>query len=272
MSFLLFQLCLVLYLLAAAAYLVVFFSGKRQIRPAARALFLAAAIVHTVAVVARYLDTGHTPITSMHETVSFLAWSVSWSFLLFRWRCAVRNLGVFVSVLVFALMMIAAVSSRKIQPLAPALQSWWLPVHTSVSLVAYAFLALAFLGAVMYLLQEHELKRKRFGFFYLRLPSLESTDKLNHYCLSIGFPLLTLGLITGSLWAKQAWGTYWHWDPKETWSLITWLLYAAVLHQRFTVGWRGRRAAVLSIIAFLSVLFTLWGVTCLLPGLHTYAA
>ena len=147
-----------------------------------------------------------------------------------------------------------------------------LPEHIVEWLQLGAFLALACIGGVMYLLQERAIKTKRFGLFYSRLPSLEALDKLNHHCLSVGFPLLTLGLITGSIWAKQAWGAYWHWDPKETWSLVTWFLYAAAVHQRFTVGWRGRRVAILSIIAFLAVLFTLWGVSFLLKGVHTYVS
>lgn len=132
-----------------------------------------------------------------------------------------KNLGVFVSLLVLSLMLVAAFASRGVASLPPALQSWWLPVHASIALFADGF-ALACIGGIMYLLQEREIKNKRFGLFYSRLPSLEALDKLNHHCLSVGFPLLTLGLITGSFWAKQAWGAYWHWDPKETWSLVTW--------------------------------------------------
>lgn len=272
MSFFLFQASFLVYVLSAAAYLVYFLSKRTGTRQIGHALFLAAAALHTITIVSRYFEAGHTPITSHHETVSFFAWSLGGCYLSFRWRYTVKNLGVFVSVLVVMLMLAATFSSREILPLPPALQSWWLPVHASIALIADGFLALACIGGIMYLLQEREIKQKRFGLFYSRLPSLEALDKLNHHCLSVGFPLLTLGLITGSIWAKQAWGAYWHWDPKETWSLITWFLYAAVVHQRFTVGWRGRRAAILSIIAFLSVLFTLWGVSFLLKGVHTYVA
>jgi cytochrome c-type biogenesis protein CcsB len=150
------------------------------------------------------------------------------------------------------------------------LRSLWLPVHASIAIMSYGFLALAFCGGIMYLLQERELKNKRFGLFYTRLPSLEALDNLNSHCLAVGFPLLTLGMITGSVWSKQTWGMYWQWDPKETWSLVTWFFYAALLHQRFTVGWRGRRAAIMAIIGFSAILFTLWGVTYLLGGIHSY--
>ncbi|WP_028581114.1 c-type cytochrome biogenesis protein CcsB [Desulfogranum japonicum] len=272
MSFVLFQLSLAGYCLATAGYLAFFFTQKKKIRPVARKLFFIAAILHTFNIVFRYIEAGHTPITSHHETISFFAWSVSWCYLSFRWRYTVKNLGTFAAILVLVLMTVAAMASREIIPLSPTFQSWWLPVHASVTLVANAFFAISCLGSVMYLLQEREIKGKRFGLFYSRLPSLDALDNLNHHCLSIGFPLLTLGLITGVLWAKQVWGAYWHWDPKETWSLITWFLYAAVMHQRFTVGWRGRRVAILSIVAFVSVLFTLWGVSFLLKGVHNYAS
>jgi cytochrome c-type biogenesis protein CcsB len=104
-----------------------------------------------------------------------------------------------------------------------------------------------------------------------RLPPLKVLDDLNYQALKFGFPLLTLGIITGAVWANYAWGRYWDWDPKETWSLITWLLYAALLHQRLTVGWRGRKAAIMAIIGFLAVLFTFLGVNLLLSGLHAYS-
>jgi cytochrome c-type biogenesis protein CcsB len=266
----LFVLTFAAYILATAAYIVFFVSQKNNIRTTARYLLLAAGIIHTVTIGSRYLAAGHTPLTTHHDTISFFAWSIAWAFLSFRWRYKIKNFGTFVSIIILILMVIAALSSKKITELPPALQSGWLPVHATIAILANGFLALAFCGGIMYLLQERELKQKRFGFFYSRLPSLDALDSLNQHCLAIGFPLMTLGIITGSFWAKQAWGAYWHWDPKETWSLITWFLYAALLHQRFTVGWRGRRAAIMVIIGFCAVLFTLWGVTYLLPGVHSY--
>ncbi len=272
MSFFLFQSALAVYLLSVAAYLVFFLTRRAGMRRIGHGIFLAAFLLHSAGIAARCAEAGYTPITSHHETVSFFAWALAGCYLSFRWRYPVRNLGAFVSPFVLILMLVAALSSRSILPLPPALQSWWLPVHASLTLIANGFLALACIGGIMYLLQEGEIKKKRFGFFCTRLPSLESLDQLNHHCLTLGFPLFTLGLITGSLWAKQAWGAYWHWDPKETWSLITWLLYAALIHQRLTVGWRGRRAAVLTILALLSALFTLWGVSFLLEGVHSYVS
>ncbi|MBU0729083.1 MAG: c-type cytochrome biogenesis protein CcsB [Proteobacteria bacterium] len=267
---LLFSATFLCYILATAAYVVFFFSQNKKIRLGARSIFFVAGVLHFIYLIVRYVAAGHTPLTSNHEAVSFFALTITWAFLSFRWRHQVKNFGTFVSPVVTLLMLVAVLSSKHIKELPPALQSNWLPVHASIALMAYGFLALAFCGGIMYLLQEREIKKKSFGLFYSRLPSLDALDSLNHHCLAIGFPLMTLGIITGSIWARQAWGTYWQWDPKETWSLITWFIYAALLHQRLTVGWRGKRAAIMSIIGFSAVLFTLWGVSFLLSGLHSY--
>ncbi len=270
-NYLLFNAVLLVSFVACAVYLVFFFSQREHLRKVARIIFLSSGILQTLYILSRYLIAGYTPITSQHEAVTFFAWSVTWAYLSFHWRYSVKNFGTFVSILTLIMLVIAAFASRAFEPLTPALQSLWLPVHAGVSVMAYGFLALAFCGGLMYLLQERELKSKRFGFFYSRLPSLESLDQLNSHCVTTGFVFLTLGIISGSAWARQAWGTYWHWDPKETWSLITWFLYAAQIHQRLTYGWRGKRAAVMAVIGFCAVLFTLWGVTFLLGGVHSYA-
>ncbi len=270
-SYLLFQLVLAASGMALIFYGLFFVKQKEKIRTIARFTLLASGILQTIYIVLRYLQAGYTPITSQHETIVFFAWSVTWAYFSFRWRYNVKNFGTFISLLIVILLLIAAQASSTINTLPPALQSWWLPVHASISVISYGFLALGFCSGIMYLLQERELKKKRFGYFFTRLPSLDALDQLNSHCLATGFMLFTLGIITGSIWAKQAWGTYWHWDPKETWSLITWFLYAAQIHQRFSAGWRGKRAAVMAVIGFAAVLFTLWGVTYLLGGVHSYA-
>lgn len=270
-SYLLFQSVLVVTFLASSAYCVFFVSQKKRVRDAARLLLVLSGVLQTLYILSRYQLAGHTPITSQHEAVVFFAWATTWAYLSFRWRYSVKNFGTFVSLLIFLLLVLSALSSREVSQLLPALQSWWLPVHAGVSLLAYGFLSLAFCGGLMYLLQERELKSKRFGYFFQRLPSLDALDQLNSHCLTAGFVFLTLGIVTGSIWARQAWGTYWQWDPKETWSLVTWFIYLIQIHQRFTVGWRGKRASVMAIFGFAAVVFTLWGVTYLLGGVHSYA-
>lgn len=270
-NYLLFQSVLGVTFVASAAYLVFFVSQNPKTRKIARMILIVSGILQTLYIGSRYVIAGHTPITSQHEAVVFFAWSTTWAYLSFRWRYTVKNFGTFVTCLIFILLLISSLSSRDITPLLPALQSAWLPIHAGVSIVAYGFLSLAFCGGIMYLLQERELKNKTFGYFFSRFPSLEALDQLNNHCLTAGFVFLTMGIVTGSVWARQAWGTYWQWDPKETWSLITWFLYLVQIHQRFTVGWRGKRAAVMAIVGFGAVVFTLWGVTYLLGGVHSYA-
>ena len=270
LTYLLFQAVLGITFLATAAYSVYFFSQNKQIRKIARIIMVASGVLQTFYIILRFTLAGYTPITSQHEAVVFFAWATTWAYLSFRWRHTVKNFGTFVSVLIFCLIVIASLSQKNIDPLSPALQSWWLPIHAGFSLIAYGFLSLAFCGGLMYLLLERELKSKKFGYFFARFPSLDSLDQLNNHCLTTGFIFLTIGIVTGSIWARQAWGTYWQWDPKETWSLISWFLYLVQLHQRFTVGWRGKKAAVMAVIGFAAVIFTLWGVTYLLGGVHSY--
>lgn len=270
LNHILFLLVLGVNIAATAAYIVFFITRRNGVRTIARRVLVASGILQTLYLVIRYGLVGHTPITSHHEAVVFFAWSTTWAYLSFRWRYTVRNFGTFVSLLISCFLLIAALSDKAVMPLVPALQSHWLPIHAGTSIVAYGFLSLAFCGGLMYLLLERELKNKTFGYFFDRLPSLDSLDQLNSHCLSAGFGFLTLGIVTGSIWARQAWGTYWQWDPKETWSLITWLVYLVQIHQRFTVGWRGKRAAFMAIFGFAAILFTLWGVTYL-GGAHSYA-
>ncbi len=258
MGDLLFKGTFLLYLLSTIIYSVFFFSQNKTVRKTARMFLLGAGIFHTIYLIFRYFEAGHTPLTSNHDIVSFFSWAMAWGFLSFRWRYQIKNFGSFVSILITLQLIVAAMSSSEVRELQPELQNILFPIHASIIITAIAFLAMAFCGAIMYLLQERELKSKRFGFFFSRLPSLDALDTLNHHCLSIGFPLLTLGMITGLIWSKQVFGSFWSWDPKETYSLITWLLYAAILHQRFTVGWRGRRIAFFTIIGFVVSLITFW--------------
>jgi cytochrome c-type biogenesis protein CcsB len=143
--------------------------------------------------------------------------------------------------------------------LPPILQSNWFWFHALLAFASYACFTIAAGVAVMYLTQRYFLKKKHFGALFQKLPSLDTMDEISYRCLTIGFPLLTVAIISGSIWSEQAMGSYWIWDRKQTWSLIIWFIYAALLHGRLTIGWRGKRAAILSIIGFVVVLFTFLG-------------
>ncbi|MFV1956455.1 MAG: c-type cytochrome biogenesis protein CcsB [bacterium] len=209
--------------------------------------------------------------TNMYESLVFFSWCMVVAYLLITIRYPAPVLGAFVMPVAFVMMAASATMPDKgIAEIPSALKSYWFPFHVTFSFMGDALFALAAAAGVMYLIQEKQLKSKKLGAFYYRLPSLGILDQINYRALTVGFPLLTLGIITGSVWAQDAWGAYWSWDPKEIWSLITWLIYAALLHTRFTVGWRGKRAAYLSIIGFVAVLFTFLGVNLLSSGLHSY--
>jgi cytochrome c-type biogenesis protein CcsB len=159
--------------------------------------------------------------------------------------------------------------SDAIQPLLPALKSNWLIAHVVACFIGYAAFAIAFGMSIMYLLKIKDTEDQ--GTLLARLPDFTVLDELTHQMIMFGFLFLSIGIITGAVWANSAWGRYWGWDPKETWSLITWFVYATLLHARMMRGWHGRRIAILSIIGFAAVMFTYFGVNYL-PGLHSYGA
>jgi cytochrome c-type biogenesis protein CcsB len=270
MNLLFFQAAFAVYLLGTLAYLAYGILFRELLRKLANGGIALGFTLQTLAILTRYGEAGHTPVTNLYESLSFFAWMIMGLLLLAAWRYNVKVLGVFLCPVALLLMVFSLALPKEIVPLAPALKSFWHPFHVTFAFLGDACFALAFCCGIMYLIQEHQIKSKRLGTLVRRLPSLQVLDDLSYRALAWGFPLLTLGIITGAVWAEYAWGRYWGWDPKETWSLITWLLYAALLHQRLTAGWRGRRAAIMAIVGFLAVLFTFLGVSFLLPGLHAY--
>ena len=270
MNIFFFKFSTLLYLLGALGYCAYIISLREFLSKSAFTAVLIGFASHTLALITRYAEAGHTPVTNLHESLSFFAWMVIGILLVANLKYKIKVLGALLTPIALILMLFAYALPKEIVPLAPVLRSFWHPFHVIFAFLGNAIFALAFSCGIMYLVQEHQLKSKRIGAITQRLPSLKVLDDLNYQSLTYGFPLLTLGIITGAIWAEYAWGRYWSWDPKETWSLITWLLYAALLHQRLTVGWRGRKAAIMAIVGFLAVLFTFLGVNLLLPGLHTY--
>jgi len=226
---------------------------------------------HLIDFIIRYYKSKHFPVTTLYEALTFFALVIVFFQILIDLKYKAKGICIFSILFSTLLMIIAAFLPCKITELPPALKSFWLPLHVLFSFLGNGMFAIACGIGVVYLVQLKFLKNKKLSGLFFKLPSLETLDNLNYICLSIGFPLLSLGIITGSIWASQAWGSYWSWDPKETWSLITWFIYAALLHGRINARWRGKKSAIFSIIGFGVVLFTFLGVNLLLPGLHTYA-
>ncbi len=265
----LFELALTFYFAATIVGVVELFRGSRA---TTRIMLVLAAVgfaLHTANIAVSLLS-GRIPVTNMHEASSFFSWCIVLLFFFIEYRYRIGLLGSFIMPVVFILMLSSSVLPREIKPVSPMLQSYWLGIHTALAFLGDAAFALAAGIGVMYLVQEHFIKRKRLGSLSHRLPSLQILDEVSYKLITLGFPLLTLAIITGALWAESAWGSYWRWDPKEVWSLITWLIYALVLHVRLTAGWRGKKAAILSIFGFSVVIFTFFGVNLLLKGVHTF--
>ena len=224
----------------------------------------------TLAIIPRVVSCGCLPAATFGETLLLLAWALVAAFLVLNWRHPVKVLGALAAPLAALMVSGALVLPAGQETVPPALKGFWLTVHICLALMGYAALALACLGGVLYLVQERQIKGKRLGYFYRRLPSLSQLDNLNYWCLTIGFPLLTLGIITGSLYAQHTLGRFWSWDPKETLTLIAWLIYAVLVHERLTVGWLGRRAALLAIGGFLVLVVTFVAANLWLSGYHSF--
>jgi cytochrome c-type biogenesis protein CcsB len=271
MGTILFELALTFYFIATIISAVDIFKGIKESSKLMLIITGVGFLIHSASIVYRYAAAGHLPITSMHEASSFFAWCVVVIFFFLEHRYKIGIMGSFILPVVFMLMILSSVLPREIHPLSPVLRSYWLGIHTFLAFLGNAAFAAAFGIGIMYLLQEHFLKSKHTHGLFKRLPSLQILDEMNYKLITLGFPLLTLAIITGALWAESAWGSYWRWDPKETWSLITWFIYALILHIRLTAGWRGKKAAILSIIGFAVILFTFFGVNILLKSVHTFS-
>ncbi len=238
-------------------------------------LLMVGFVIHSVGLVFRWLEThqtgyGYVPLSNMYESLIFFSWTIILIYLILELKYQQKIIGVFITPLAFlaiALTSIVPGIDAKITPLMPALQSNWLTIHVTTCFFGYASFAVSFGVSILYLIKEKRMKKGEMGW----LPSASLLDEINYKSIIIGFPMLTLGIITGAAWANYAWGSYWSWDPKETWSLITWFVYAAFLHARLVRDWRGKKAAILSIIGFGAVLFTYFGVNYIVSGLHSYA-
>jgi len=232
---------------------------------------------NTIGMIMRWMESyrmgiGHAPLSNMYESLVFFSWTIAVIYLVIERSYKNRIIGAFAMPIAFLAMAYASLSpnvSDRIQPLIPALKSNWLIAHVITCFLGYAAFAIAFGVSVMYLV-----KRRATGETEMRLlarfPDSDVLDEVTHQMVMFGFLFLSIGIITGAVWANSAWGSYWSWDPKETWSLITWFIYATLLHARMMRGWHGKRIAYLSIIGFMAVIFTYLGVN-LLPGLHSYA-
>lgn len=261
---------LLLYLLSTAAFMVFTVRQNKRAGRSGNWLIGAGFALHTLSLFIRTIGHGQLPILNFAEALGFFGWTVAGGYLILFYRFRLHVLGAFASPLALLTTVLCTIITSEPLNITPIFQSVWLTLHLGFVFSGYGFFGLASIAGGMYLMQERQIKSKKPGRIYKRLPSLNVLDNMNNFSITLGFPLMTIGMITGMVLAQTTLGTYWRWDPKEVWSLILWLLYAALLHQRLAVGWRGRKAAIMSIVGFSLLCFTFAGVSYLMPGYHSF--
>jgi cytochrome c-type biogenesis protein CcsB len=270
MDILFLKASLVVYLISALGYICSLYVKRVLVAKVSTWVFFFAFAFHTMFFAFRYIETGQTPVISLHEALSFFAWAMAGIYLAFQLKTKTRILGAFVSPLTFLLMIAASAGLGGHVSLPGILQSNLVPVHVFLTVTGEALFALASCAGAMYLIQEGLIKNKKMSSFIRILPSLTDLDKINHMCLMWGFPLLTLGVLVGSIWARTAWGSLWQWDPKQVWTLTAWFAYALLLHQRLAIGWKGHKAALFSIMAFTILLALLVVINLFFATMHSF--
>jgi len=252
----------------------------------------------------RWLENGYFPLSNLYESLLFFIWGITGITIFVEKRIAISLIGAVTSPLSLFVVAFATLSlpegMQKAAPLVPALKSNWLMMHVSIMMLSYSTLITGSLLSILFLVltlgknvslqgnsigttESEKVNTKNMSMAVLEgtLPNksvngseglglLETLDNLSYRIIGLGFPLLTIGIIAGAVWANEAWGAYWSWDPKETWALITWFVFAAYLHARITKSWQGKRPAILASIGFVVVWICYLGVNFLGKGLHSY--
>lgn len=261
----LFAATILLYFIAMAMYFFIVATKNEKRGGVAQRILTLGFIAHTLAIIVRGIGAGRVPLANQYEFATAFAWGIALFFMIYMKKYKLNSIGAFIAPILFLIIGYAAMQNRTVRPLMPALQSGWLVIHVSMAVIGYGAFAVAAGVSLMYLA-----KRKSARVRALALPSDAELDSMSYKAVKVGYLFLTLCIITGAIWAQYAWGRYWAWDPKETWSLITWIIYTIYLHQRFRKGMKDTKAAWFCVVGFLCVVFTYIGVNNLLPSLHSY--
>lgn len=279
---LLVNISFLVFILASLFYAAYNLFRKENIKKgsgyAGSALMLAGLLMTTVAILLRWRDAGRPPFSNMYESLICFAWSIALVYLVLELVYKIRVAGVIAAVMAAVSIAAASFFDKTIMALVPALQSDWLAYHVLTCFVGYAAFAISAGTSVLYLYLKFTGKASKPGAKDAGTSSseiLKAMQSFNYEAVRFGFLFLGIGIITGAVWANEAWGTYWSWDPKETWSLITWIIYMILIHFKYVSGRFGVKDlntfnAVCSIIGFFAVIFTYFGVNFVLSGLHSY--
>jgi len=266
------SLTLLAYYSASALFIAYFLAQREAFCSWAARVLGVGLVCHSVALAFITLKLGWLPVATLGESLLVFSWTLVAAFLLLFRRFPIRVLGALAAPLAAVMASAGMILPGGRATIAPLLKSTWVVVHVGLTFMGVAALTLAGLGGLFYLVQERQIKAKKLGFFYRRLPSLGQLDALNYWCLTLGFPLLTAGMVIGSLYAQYTLGKFFSFDPKEILTLIAWLIYAVLLHERLTVGWRGRRAALLALCGFCVLMITFLGASLWWSGYHSFGS
>jgi len=220
----------------------------------------------------RTIASGRAPFSNLYESIIIFVWGIALFLIIFQSSRKMYILGTVIAPVVMLLLLMSMRVDNQIRELMPALRSQWMVYHVSTAIVAYGAFTISFGFAVLYLLREYLERKGRQVAVLSLIPEYHLLDSLIHRSIAVGFPFMALLIITGAIWADYAWGSYWRWDPKEVWALITSLIYAVYLHLRFTMKWRGHIGAVVAVIGFISVIICYMGVNLFFAGLHSYGS
>ncbi|MDX1351421.1 MAG: c-type cytochrome biogenesis protein CcsB [Thiomicrorhabdus sp.] len=271
-----------LIILAMVTYFLALYQKSEFTGKVASAMVWSAAVFGLIGMMVRWresyiinIDYGHIPVSSLYEVFVLFVVLTALIYLYYEQKYKTRNLGGFVmmvlsAAVVFILWYIFDKDAHVIQPLVPALKSWWMKIHVPANFIGYGTFSIAAMVGFAYLITAKIAAKNPDSAFVKRMPSLEMMDDLMYKNIALGFAFFTIATVLGAMWAAEAWGGYWSWDPKETWALIVWLNYAAWLHIRMSKGWRGTPMAWWALIGLLVTTFAFLGVNMFLSGLHSY--
>ncbi|MGD0274701.1 MAG: cytochrome c biogenesis protein CcsA [Syntrophales bacterium] len=266
----LFKLTLAAYLLSTFGYLTSLVVRRVLAARVSTWIFAAAFLLHTASFGARCIEASHSPVTNLFEALSFFTWVLAGGYLFLQFRTKTRVLGAFISPATLIILIAASAGIGGPVALPSVLKSGLVSVHVILAVAGEALFALASFAGAMYLIQDGLIRRKKASELSRLLPSLGDLDRINYLCMLWGFPLLTIGVLVGAVWARTAWGSVWQWDPKQIWTLMAWILYAILLHQRVAIGWKGRKAAMCSLLFFILLAIAFAVEAAFIPTIHRF--
>ncbi|MBI5844927.1 MAG: c-type cytochrome biogenesis protein CcsB [Deltaproteobacteria bacterium] len=261
-------IALAAYVTGAFGYIGFLVKNDAFFRRMGSTFFTAGLIIQTLVVLSVLAGSGALPVANLRQSLGFSAWALALVFVFFEWRYKLAVLGAAAAPITALTLLVSLFLPDTAAASPRLLKSAWTMLHVFPVFLGNASFVLAALVGGAYILTERAIKNKKRGFFFRRMPPLDTLDRMGYACVAVGFILLTTGLAAGFVYAKSVWGRWWSADPKEVWSLVTWFLYAALIHERLAVGWRGRRAAWMAIFGVAVMLFTFFGVNLLLSGHH----